>query len=221
VRRHEFVPPELRRFAYEDRPLPIGLGQTISQPYMVGLMTELLEPEQGDRILEVGTGSGYQAAVLSGLVEEVYSIELLPELAEAAADRLERLGYDNVSVRAGDGYLGWPDEAPFDGIVVTAGADHVPLPLVEQLRPGARMVIPVGDPLTSQVLKIVEKRADGSTVETDVVPVRFVPLLREPGAGSRRAAERRPWTTLPWQLGSGDRDRPVADSNVLEEGARA
>jgi len=178
VPRHEFVPPELRRYAYEDRPLPIGLGQTISQPYIVGLMTELLEPEPGDRILEVGTGSGYQAAVLSGLVAEVYSIELLPELAESAAERLDRLGYDNVTVRAGDGYLGWPERAPFDGIVVTAGADHIPPPLVEQLRPGARMIIPVGEPLTSQVLKVVVKREDVGYDETDVIPVIFVPLLR-------------------------------------------
>jgi protein-L-isoaspartate(D-aspartate) O-methyltransferase len=178
VRRHEFVPPELRRYAYEDRPLPIGLGQTISQPYIVGLMTELLEPEPGDCILEVGTGSGYQAAVLSGLVAEVYSIELLPELAESAAERLDRLGYDNVTVRAGDGYLGWPEHGPFDGILVTAGADHIPPPLVEQLRPGARMIIPVGEPLTSQVLKVVVKREDGGYDETDVIPVIFVPLLR-------------------------------------------
>lgn len=178
VPRHEFVPAEIRAYAYEDRPLPIGLDQTISQPYIVALMSELLEAEADDRILEVGTGSGYQAAVAAELVAEVYSIEIKPELASTAADRLERLGYENVTVRAGDGYLGWPERAPFDGILVTAGADHVPSPLVEQLRPGGRMVIPVGDVTTYQVLKVIEKRADGSYDERDVLPVRFVPLLR-------------------------------------------
>ncbi len=178
VPRHEFVPPQYRSLAYADRPLPIGLGQTISQPYIVALMTELLDPEPTDRILEVGTGSGYQAAVAARVVEQVYSIELLPELARTAAERLERLGITNVEVRAGDGYLGWPDHAPFDGILVTAGADHVPPPLVEQLAPGARMVIPVGTSDADQVLQVVEKRPDGSVQVRDVVPVRFVPLLR-------------------------------------------
>ena len=178
VPRHEFVPAEYRGEAYEDRPLPIGLGQTISQPYIVGLMTQLLAPEPGDRILEVGTGSGYQAAVASRLVSQVYSIELLPELAASAAERLGRLGFANVQVRAGDGYLGWPEQAPFDGILVTAGADHVPPPLVEQLAPGARMIIPVGEGPEGQVLQVVEKRADGSIGVREVAPVRFVPLLR-------------------------------------------
>jgi protein-L-isoaspartate(D-aspartate) O-methyltransferase len=178
VPRHEFVPPNMRILAYEDRPLPIGSDQTISQPYIVALMTELLEAEPGDRILEVGTGSGYQAAVAAEVVAEVYSIEIKPELASTAAERLERLGVDDVLVRAGDGYLGWPEHAPFDGILVTAGADHLPPPLIEQLAPGARMIIPVGDVSTYQVLQVIEKSADGSHTVRDVIPVRFVPLLR-------------------------------------------
>jgi protein-L-isoaspartate(D-aspartate) O-methyltransferase len=178
VPRHEFVLPMYRGLAHEDRPLPIGLGQTISQPYIVGLMTELIDPEPGDRVLEVGTGSGYQAAVAARLVEQVYSIELLPELAASAAERLARLGVTNVEVRAGDGYLGWPEHAPFDGILVTAGADHVPPPLVEQLAPGARMVIPVDDTRGGQVLQVVEKLPDGRIDVRNVTPVRFVPLLR-------------------------------------------
>ena len=178
VPRHEFVLPEHRGLAYADRPLPIGLDQTISQPYIVGLMTELIDPQPEDRVLEVGTGSGYQAAVAARLVEQVYSIELLPELAASAAERLARLGVTNVEVRAGDGYLGWPEHAPFDGILVTAGADHVPPPLVEQLAPGARMVIPVDHADGGQVLQVVEKRADGSVAVRDVAMVRFVPLLR-------------------------------------------
>ena len=178
VPRHEFVLPEHRSLAYADRPLPIGLGQTISQPYIVALMTELLEPEPGDRVLEVGTGSGYQAAVAARLVGHVYSIELLPELASSAAERLGRLGVSNVEVRAGDGYLGWPEHAPFDGILVTAGADHVPPPLLEQLAPGARMVIPVEDAGGDQVLQVLAKREDGSVDVREVAPVRFVPLLR-------------------------------------------
>jgi protein-L-isoaspartate(D-aspartate) O-methyltransferase len=182
VPRHEFVLDEYRRLAYDDRPLPIGYQQTISQPYIVAVMTELIAPEPGDRILEVGTGSGYQAAVAAELVAEVYSIELIPELAASAAERLRRLGADNVYVRAGDGYLGWPEHAPFDGILVTAGADHVPEPLIEQLAVGGRMVIPVGDVQAGQVLRLLEKRPDGTIDSRDVVPVRFVPLLREPGA---------------------------------------
>jgi len=178
VPRHAFVPADYRALAYEDRPLPIGSGQTISQPYIVALMTELIEPQPGDRILEVGTGSGYQAAVAGEVVAEVYSIELLPELATSAAERLQRLGVENVTVRAGDGYLGWPEHAPFDGILVTAGADHIPEPLVEQLAPGARMVIPVGEGGPDQVLKVIEKRQDGGVEIEDVLPVRFVPLRR-------------------------------------------
>jgi protein-L-isoaspartate(D-aspartate) O-methyltransferase len=178
VPRHEFVPPEYRAAAYADRPLPIGLEQTISQPYIVALMTELVRPEAEDRILEVGTGSGYQAAVAAELVTEVFSIEILPELAQSAAARLERLGVSNVVVRAGDGYLGWPEHGPFDGILVTAGADHIPEPLVEQLEPGGRMVIPVGDVSTFQILKVVEKLPGGEIEIQDITPVRFVPLRR-------------------------------------------
>lgn len=179
VPRHEYVPQSHRAMAYQDSPLPIGRGQTISQPYIVALMTELVRPEPEDRMLEVGTGSGYQAAVLAELVSEVFSIELVPELASSAAERLSELGVSNVSVRRGDGYLGWPEEAPFDGILVTAGADHVPAPLTEQLRPGARMVIPVGDSLSVQTLRMIEKTEEGELEVTDVAAVRFVPLRRD------------------------------------------
>jgi protein-L-isoaspartate(D-aspartate) O-methyltransferase len=178
VPRHEYVPAQYRDLAYADRPLPIGLGQTISQPYIVALMTQLMEPQPGDRVLEVGTGSGYQAAVAAVIVDRVYSIELLPELATSAAGRLARLGVTNVEVRAGDGYLGWPEHAPFDGILVTAGAEHVPPPLVEQLAPGAKMIIPVDAGPEGQVLQVIEKRADGSIEVREVALVRFVPLLR-------------------------------------------
>jgi len=179
VPRHEFVPPTHAEEAYADRPLPIGSGQTISQPYIVALMTELLDPEPEDRLLEVGTGSGYQAAVAASVAARVYSIELVPELAATATERLVQLGFDNVEVRVGDGYLGWPEHAPFDGILVTAGADHVPRPLVDQLAPGGRMIIPVGDPYGAQVLQIIEKQQDGSTRVKDAMPVRFVPLRRD------------------------------------------
>ena len=178
VPRHEYVPAEYRAGAYSDRPLPIGLDQTISQPYIVALMTELLQPEPDDRILEVGTGSGYQAAVAAELVSEVYSIEIIPELARSAAERLQRLGVSNVFVRAGDGYLGWPEQSPFDGILVTAGAEHIPQPLVEQLKPGARMIIPVSDLSSFQILKVVEKLPGGEVEIRDIIPVRFVPLRR-------------------------------------------
>jgi protein-L-isoaspartate(D-aspartate) O-methyltransferase len=178
VPRHEFVPEVHLAEAYDDRPLPIGLGQTISQPYIVALMTELVAPEAGDRLLEVGTGSGYQAAVAAEIVAEVFTIELLPELASAAAERLRRLGVDNVTVRAGDGYLGWPEHAPFDGILVTAGADHVPAPLGEQLAVGGRLVIPVGEAGAVQVLQVIEKLPSGDLDVRDVLPVRFVPLRR-------------------------------------------
>jgi len=180
VPRHEYVPAEYRAQAYSDRPLPIGLAQTISQPYIVALMTELIEPEPGDRILEIGTGSGYQAAVVAELVSAVYSIEIVPELARSAADRLDRLGVSNVYLRTGDGYVGWPEQGPFDGILVTAGAEHIPEPLVEQLKPGARMVIPVGDQSSVQILKVIEKLPGGDVEIRDVIPVRFVPLRRNP-----------------------------------------
>jgi protein-L-isoaspartate(D-aspartate) O-methyltransferase len=184
VPRHEYVPEEQRGNAYADSPLLIGFNQTISQPYIVALMTELVEPEPDDRLLEIGTGSGYQAAVAAEVVAEVFSIEIVEELARSAAERLERLGVDNVSVRAGDGYLGWPQEGPFDGILVTAGAEEIPQPLVEQLKPGARMIIPVGDPSAIQILKVVEKLPGGGVEIRDVIPVRFVPFLRDTVGGT-------------------------------------
>jgi len=176
VERHEFVPEALRALAYEDRPLPIGYGQTISQPYIVALMTDLLELMPGDRVLEIGTGSGYQAAVLAELGLEVYSIEIVPELGDEAAARLDRLGYDKVATRVGDGYYGWPERALFDGLVVTAAAGHVPPPLIEQLKPGGRMVIPVGEPFRVQHLVLITKAADGTLRSRQLLPVRFVPL---------------------------------------------
>jgi len=179
--RHLFVPPAQIPNAYEDRPLPIGHGQTISQPYMVAKMTELLETKKEHRVLEIGTGSGYQAAVLSPLVAEVFTIEIVAPLGREAGERLKALGYKNVEVRIGDGYLGWPEKAPFDRIIVTAGAEEIPMPLVEQLKPGGRMVIPVGPHWQTQVLQVVTKGARGPRdfrVE-DVMGVVFVPLVRE------------------------------------------
>jgi len=176
VPRHEFVIPAYAGDAYLNTALPIEHGQTISQPLIVALMTDFLDPEPGDTMLEVGTGSGYQAAVLAGLVKRVYSVEIIPALARSAAAVLDRLGYDNVTVEAGDGYLGRPEYAPFDGIVVTAAADEVPPPLIEQLKPGARLVIPVASPGGYQELTVIEKRGDGRISERSVLPVRFVPL---------------------------------------------
>jgi protein-L-isoaspartate(D-aspartate) O-methyltransferase len=184
VPRHEFVPELERTCAYANGPLPIGHGQTISQPYIVALMTDLLGCSPGARVLEVGTGSGYQAAVLSRVVGRVYSVEIVPELARDAAARLARLGYDNVTTRLGDGYNGWPEEAPFDGVLVTAAAPTVPPPLVEQLREGARLVIPVGVPYGHQELLVVEKEADGSVTRQRVLGVAFVPLTRDPWTGA-------------------------------------
>jgi protein-L-isoaspartate(D-aspartate) O-methyltransferase len=177
VPRHEFVPPARSPDAYANRPLPIGSGQTISQPYIVALMTELMQLKPGDRVLEIGTGSGYQAAVLSPLAREVYSIEIVPELGQRAAETLARLGYRNVTTRIGDGYRGWPEQAPFDAIIVTAAPDHVPPALIQQLTPGGRLVIPVGEVL--QNLMVVAKAADGTTTSTRIIPVRFVPLTRD------------------------------------------
>ncbi len=174
--RHEFVPGEYRDYAYQNRPLPIGHGQTISQPYIVALMTDLLEVGPDAKVLEIGTGSAYQAAVLAALVAEVYTVEIIPELGHPARERLARLGFDNVQVRVGDGYHGWEEEAPFDGIMVTAAASHVPPPLVRQLKPGARMVIPVGGAFTTQHLLLVTKTADGKVRTRQVLPVAFVPL---------------------------------------------
>jgi protein-L-isoaspartate(D-aspartate) O-methyltransferase len=176
VPRHEFVPGEVSHLAYADRPLPIGRNQTISQPFIVALMSHLLQVKPGDRVLEIGTGSGYQAAVLSLLAREVYSIEIVPELGESAAATLARLGHANVATRIGDGYQGWAEHAPYDGIMVTAAPDHVPPALVAQLKPGARLVIPVGG--LFQDLMVIEKAADGTTTTRRIIPVRFVPLTR-------------------------------------------
>lgn len=182
VPRHRLVPPEAAAFAYDDRPLSIGHGQTISQPYIVGLMTELARVGPGDRVLEIGTGSGYQAAVLAELAGHVYSIEIVEPLARQAAADLAELGYDNVSVRAGDGYAGWPEHAPFDAIIVTAAPAQVPAPLLEQLKPGGRLVVPVGPAWAMQRLTLIEKLEDGSLRTTNVAPVRFVPFTRAPQA---------------------------------------
>lgn len=178
VPRHLFVPPADQDRAYQDTPLAIGNGQTISQPYIVALMTELVRPQPNDRALEIGTGSGYQAAVLSPLVSHVYTIEIVEPLARDAERRLKTLGYDNVTVRIGDGYAGWPELAPFDIIVVTAAPDHVPTPLVEQLKPGGRLVIPVGSMFDVQTLLLIEKDSAGQVRTRQVAPVRFVPLRR-------------------------------------------
>jgi protein-L-isoaspartate(D-aspartate) O-methyltransferase len=174
--RHLFVPEDEKRRAYENRPLPIGYGQTISQPYIVALMTDLIDPKPSDRVLEVGTGSGYQAAVLSPLVSEVYTIEIIPQLGIQAKDRLAAQGYDNVRCSTGDGYYGWPEAAPFDAIIVTAVAGQVPPPLVAQLKPGGTMVIPVGHRFGTQHLMLVVKQTNGELVTRQVLPVRFVPL---------------------------------------------
>lgn len=176
VPRHAFVPPEQRAAAYRNRPLDIGHEQTISQPFIVALMTELLQVSETDRILEVGTGSGYQAAVLAALARDVYTIEIVRPLGEAAAAAFKELGYANIHTSIGDGYRGWPEHGPFDGIMVTAAPDHVPPALIDQLKPGGRLVIPVGD--LWQELRVVTKKADGTTASTTVVPVRFVPLTR-------------------------------------------
>lgn len=177
VERDKFVAKELVASAYEDRPLPIGFGQTISQPYIVAFMTQALKPKPTDRVLEIGTGSGYQAAVLGELVAEVYTIEIVRPLAQRAAVVLNALGYKNVLVKAGDGYKGWPEHAPFDSIIVTAAPDHVPQPLVTQLKEGGRMVIPVGGSVV-QRLNVLEKR-DGVVKQIAAIPVKFVPLTRD------------------------------------------
>ena len=176
VRRDRFVPSGEIHNAYRNRPLPIGHGQTISQPYIVALMTDLLRPAPDHVVLELGTGSGYQAAILSALVERVQTIEIVEPLAAQARQRLAQLGYRNVEVRAGDGYHGWPERGPYDSIIVTAAASHVPPPLLKQLKPGGRMVIPVGAPFLTQYLMLVEKQADGSFTSRQILPVRFVPL---------------------------------------------
>jgi protein-L-isoaspartate(D-aspartate) O-methyltransferase len=176
VERHRFVPEEYLNSAYADQPLPIGEGQTISQPYIVALMTELLELKGDEKVLEIGTGSGYQAAILAELAKEVYTIEIIESLASMTKNRLSQLGYQNVKVKAGDGYLGWPEVGPFDGIIITCAPDHIPKPLIEQLKEGGRMVVPVG--AYSQELKKIVKRS-GKIVTTDVIPVVFVPMTGE------------------------------------------
>jgi protein-L-isoaspartate(D-aspartate) O-methyltransferase len=176
VPRPLFVEEQIRGYAYRNGPLPIGYGQTISQPYIVALMTDLAAVGEGDKVLEVGTGSGYQAAVLAEVGAQVYSLEIIPELAEAAAERLKDLGYGNVEVRSGDGNHGWPDQAPFDAIVVTAAAEHVPSALIGQLKVGGRLVIPVGPPYGHQELIVIEKDAQGEVSEWSALPVAFVPL---------------------------------------------
>ncbi|HET9352271.1 MAG TPA: protein-L-isoaspartate(D-aspartate) O-methyltransferase [Burkholderiales bacterium] len=177
VERHRLVPPGEASRAYRNHPLPIGAGQTISQPYIVALSTDLLQPKPADVILEVGTGSGYQAAVLAEIVSRVFTIEIIESLGRTAAKRLEELGYGNIEVRIGDGYAGWLEKSPFDGIVVTAAAPRVPQALVDQLKLGGRMVIPLGGPGDIQYLKLLTKRADGGVEEKRVLPVRFVPLV--------------------------------------------
>ncbi len=176
VERHKFVPREIQRFAYEDRPLPIEEGQTISQPYIVAIMTELLKLDGDERVLEIGTGSGYQAAILAELAKKVYTIEILEPLARRSKELLSDLGYENITVKLGDGYLGWEEHAPFDAIIVTCAPPHIPQPLIEQLAEGGRMVIPVG--VYRQELKLLEK-LDGQIKTSSIIPVRFVPMTGE------------------------------------------
>ena len=178
VARHEFVPPSLRAFAYLNNPLPIGEGQTISQPYIVALMTHLTGVDEDMTVLEIGTGSGYQAAVLANLVRHVYTIEIIETLGKRAQATLTRLGYENVTVKIGDGYIGWEEHAPFDAIIVTAAPEEVPQPLIDQLKPGARMVVPVGPPHGYQSLQVLEKQDTGEIKTTDILPVGFVPFIK-------------------------------------------
>ncbi|MEI6950622.1 protein-L-isoaspartate(D-aspartate) O-methyltransferase [Paraflavisolibacter sp. H34] len=177
VPRHLFLPPAQLQYAYEDRPLPIGYGQTISQPYIVAFMTETVQPGPGKRVLEVGTGSGYQAAVLAQAGCRVYTIEIVDALANEARKRLQRMNYKNIEVKNGDGYFGWKEQAPFDAIVVTAAAEHIPPPLTEQLKEGGRMIIPIGSPFMTQQLMLVQKTG-GRLRTTSLLPVRFVPFTR-------------------------------------------
>lgn len=176
VPRHRFVPDDLKDHAYSDRPLPIGHGQTISQPYIVAVMTEMLQLQPNHIVLEVGTGSGYQAAILAEIVQHVYSIEIIDPLRDRAERLLTALATDRVTAKTGDGYYGWPEHGPYDAIIVTAAASHIPPPLIEQLKPGGRMVIPVGPVFSTQYLMLVEKRSDGTVVKKKVMAVRFVPL---------------------------------------------
>jgi protein-L-isoaspartate(D-aspartate) O-methyltransferase len=183
VPRDRFVPPDMRGAAFDNGPLPIGSGQTISQPYIVALMTDLLALEPDHRVLEIGTGSGYQTAVLSKLCRRVYSVEVLGALREAAAERLEELGYRNVETRTGNGYEGWPEHAPYDAIIVTAAAPYIPEPLIEQLKPGGRMAIPLGRPYGRQELELVRKTDNGEIETRSVLAVAFVPLVDVRDAG--------------------------------------
>ena len=177
VPREAFVLPELIDYAYDNGPLPIGQGQTISQPYIVALMTDLLEPQPTQTILEIGTGSGYQAAILAQLVQQVYSLEIIPALAREAADLLSRLGYNNICVKTGNGHLGWPQHAPYDGIIITAAAPHLPPALIEQLKPGGRLVIPLGRPGLSQGLLLIQKDLAGKLHSRNILEVVFVPMV--------------------------------------------
>ena len=186
VPREEFVPDELKAAAFDDGPLPIGHGQTISQPYIVALMTDLLALGPDHTVLEIGTGSGYQTAVLSLLCRTVYSVEVVPALADIAARRLQRLGYGNVQLRQGNGYEGWPEHAPYDGIIVTAAAPYIPDALLGQLKPGGRLVIPVGLPHMRQELMVVTKDEEGKTRTDSILGVAFVPMVNVPGEGERR-----------------------------------
>ncbi len=179
VPREEFVPDSLKKKAYLNQALPVGYGQTISQPYIVALMTELLGIDEDDTVLEIGTGSGYQAAVLAQIVKEVYTIEIIKPLGIKAEKRLKRLGYSNISSKIGDGYFGWEAYAPFDAIIVTAAADHIPPPLIKQLKKGGKMCIPVGQPYFTQVLKLLEKDEQGKIHIYDIIPVIFVPFTRK------------------------------------------
>jgi len=178
VKRHLFVPENNVPSAYEDRPLPIGYGQTISQPFIVGYMTEVINPKPEYKVLEIGTGSGYQAAVLAEIVKEVYTIEIIPDLGNAAAARLKNLGYDNVNVKITDGYFGWPEHGPYDAIIVTAAAEFVPPPLLEQLKEGGKIVIPIGSPFMNQMLMLIEKKGKKVTTK-NLMPVVFVPFTRK------------------------------------------
>lgn len=178
VKRHLFVPDNAIADAYTDRPLPIGYGQTISQPYIVAYMTEVINPKPEYKVLEIGTGSGYQAAVLAEIVKEVYTIEIIPELGYAAAARLEKLGYANVHVNVSDGYFGWPEHGPYDAIIVTAAAEFVPPPLLEQLKEGGKIVIPIGSPFMNQMLMSIEKKGEKLTTKS-LMPVVFVPFTRK------------------------------------------
>ena len=178
VERHLFVPEQYRNFAYSDRPLPIGEGQTISQPYIVALMTELLDLKKSDKVLEIGTGSGYQAAILAEICDSVYTIEIISSLGKQAQALLRELGYHNIHCKIGDGYLGWPEHAPYDGIIVTCAPSKIPQPLKEQLAEGGRMVIPVGATYTQELVLVTKTK--GKLIQKSVIPVRFVPMLRSP-----------------------------------------